>query len=299
MARWILSLLLLAAVGGVVSCDRTVDRSKAVERHKMLASELRDNHLYAAAVDEYRKILDYDEIDDAVRGNINYLIGRLYYEQVQDYEQAAAYYVRARALDPGADYNAEASKNLVAALEKSGNIVNARRQLDRLTNLDAGPANDSDVTVARIGETPIWWSQVEDAIATLPPDAQQQFSSREARVAFLHQYVGTELLYHAALREDYASDPEVKKQQQLFHRQVLTERYVLDHVIPKINIDTADVRNFYSANRSARYNDAPYDSVRAQVFLDYQSQKTQSAFQDYISMLAQNERVEFYDQNVK
>jgi hypothetical protein len=153
--------------------------------------------------------------------------------------------------------------------------------------------------VARIGGVPIWRSQVDDALAALPPEVQKQILDRGSRVDFVHQYVGTELLYHAALRENYDNDPDIKKQTRRYNRDLLVQKYVLDNVIPKIQIDTADVRNFYQANRSDRYNDAPYDSVKAQVFLDYQSQKAQSAYADYISMLAQKERVEFYDQNVK
>jgi len=69
--------------------------------------------------------------------------------------------------------------------------------------------------------------------------------------------------------------------------------------MPQIKIDTNDVKNFYRANKERHYKNAPYDSVKAQVFMDYQSEKTQSAFQDYISMLAQKEKVEFLDQNVR
>jgi len=70
-------------------------------------------------------------------------------------------------------------------------------------------------------------------------------------------------------------------------------------VIPQVKIDTADVRNFYLAHQEDRYNDAPYDSVMARVFLDYQSEKMEAAFSDYISGLAEVERVEFLDRNVK
>jgi tetratricopeptide (TPR) repeat protein len=289
-------LIVFVAAG----CRGQADHAQAIERHKKLASELRDNHLYQAAVEEYRKILDYDDLEPSVRANINYLIGRLYFENIEDYDQAAAYYVRARALDPEGSFMSELSRNLVASLEKSGNIVNARRQLTRATDIDVEPASDSDVIVAKIGDMPVWLSQVDDAIETLPPNLQREVTnSRQSKVDFMHQYVASELLYHAALRENMESDPEIKRKAQQFKRQLLIEKYVLANVIPKIQIDTADVRNFYVANRDARYDGAPYDSVKAQVFLDYQSQKAQSAYQDYISMLSQNEKVRFLDQNVK
>ncbi len=286
--------LMLAA-----GCSKQADHTASIEMHKKLATELRDNRLYDAAVQEYQKILAYDNLDDATRANINYLIARIYFDHVQNYGEAAAYYVRAKTLDPKADFIDEASRNLVTALEKSGNLVTAKRQLNQMTDIAAKPANDSDVAVARIGGVPVWRSQVEDALAALPPDVQKQVLSKGSKVDFMHQYVGTELLYHAALRENYDKDPDIEKQMSQYNRNLLVQKYVLDNVIPKIQIDTADVRNFYQANKASHYNDAPYDSVKAQVFLDYQSQKAQSAYADYISMLAQKEHVEFFDENVK
>ncbi len=301
MARYFRTFAFFVIAVGVFAtgCSQKADHTASIERHKKLATELRDNRLYDAAVQEYQDILAYDDIDDAVRANINYLIARIYFDHVQDYAQAAAYYVRAKTLDPKADFVDEASRNLVTALEKSGNLVTAKRQLNQLTDIGAKAASDSDVAVARIGGVPVWRSQVDDALAALPPDVQKQILSKGTMVDFMHQYVGTELLYHAALRENYDKDPDIEKQMRRYNRDLLVQKYVLDNVIPKIQIDTTDVRNFYQANRSDRYNDAPYDSVKAQVFLDYQSQKAQSAYSDYISMLAQKERVEFYDQNVK
>lgn len=295
-----LALALTLAAAIIAGCSGSPDHAEAIERHKKLASELRDNRLYEAAAEEYRRILAYDDLDDPTRAGINYLIGRLYFENVQDYEQAAAYYVRAKALDPNGDFVLEASKNLVTALERSGNLVNAKRQLDQLTDIGADSTGENDVAVARIGGIPVWRSQVDDAIEMLPPEVQKQYTrDRAARVDFAHQYVASELFYHAAIREGFDSDPEIKQRTRELNRQLLVERYVREKVLPQIQIDTSDVRNFYLANKDSRYSGAPYDSVQARVLIDYQSQKAESAFQDYITMLAQRERVEFLDKNVK
>ena len=55
--------------------------------------------------------------------------------------------------------------------------------------------------------------------------------------------------------------------------------------------------NFYLANQDNRYGGVPYDSVRAQVFLDYQQGKAGAAYQEYINKLAEVEQVRFYDGN--
>ena len=82
-------------------------------------------------------------------------------------------------------------------------------------------------------------------------------------------------------------------------KQLLMNKYVLEKVMPEIRIDTMDVRNFYQANKDSRYNSAPYDSVKAQVFMDYQGEKAQQAFTEYIEQLAEKEHVEIFEQNVK
>ncbi|MBU8934675.1 MAG: hypothetical protein KOO62_11820 [candidate division Zixibacteria bacterium] len=277
----------------------TTDYGEAIERHKKLAGELRDNRLYSAAVLEYARILDIEGIEKKTRANVNYLMARIYFEHLLDYEQAAAHYVRAQTLDPDASFSDEVGRKLVASLEKMGNIVDARRQLDQVANLDAGPRDDKDVAVARIGGVPFYMSEITDRIQALPVEVQQRYLSREAKIEFVHQQVGLELIYHAAVRENYGDDPEVKRRQHLFYKQLLVDRYVVDKVIPQVQIDNSDVHNYYLANKTARYQNAPFDSVRAQAFMDYQSEKTQSAFGDYINRLAQTERVEFLDHNVK
>jgi len=291
---------MILALFAAVSCsDKSGDATDAVERHKRLAGELRDNKLYNAAIEEYVKILDNEELDGKTRANINYLVAKIYYENLESYEEAAAYYVRARALDSEGSFVEEASRKLVASLEKIGRMLDAKRQLSAATDIDAAPRVEGDVAVARVGGVTIWLSEIERQIQTLPPEMQKQFLSREAKIAFVHNYVATELLYHAAVREDYGSDPEIKRRQSMLYKKLLVDRYVIDKVMPQIHIDTADVRNYYLAHKEDRYDNAPYDSIKATVFLDYQGEKAEAAFSDYISQLSRIEKVEFLDHNVK
>jgi len=284
--------MLVAACGGVDHADR-------VKQHKVLAGELQNNRLYEAAIDEYGKILIYDDVDNNQRANISYLIARLYFEDLKDYQNAAAWYIRAREYDPEGSFVIEASKNLVASLEKLGNVFDARRQLSAATDIDNEPRTKDDVAVAEVGGRKIWRSEIEDYIAAMPPQAQEQLVSREARIQFLHQYIGVELLYNAAVREDYLSDPEIQRQQEKMLRGLLVDRFVAEKVMPGIQVDTLDVRNYYLANKSGRYGDKPYDSVRSQVFIDYQSEKAEAAYAEYIEGLARAEGVQFFEQNVQ
>lgn len=292
----LLAMLSLAVV--VTSCQKagvTVDADQA----KKLAGELRDNKLFSAAIDEYRRLLINGELSNPEKGNISYLIGKIYFEDLKDYENAAAYFVRAKEYDPNGSYMSEASQNLVASLEKIGHLIDAKRELNQAANLDKPSSVPGDVPVAKIGTSTIWRSEIERRIQSLPPEAQKQLMSAEARKNFIRQYVGVELMYRAALREGYDRDPEIQARQDMVVKNLLVQKYVENKVMPAVKIDTVDVRNFYVANKSDHYKNQPYDSVKVQVFMDYQNTKMEAAYADYITKLAAAEQVEFLDNNVR
>lgn len=289
--------LLLLVAGGLFGCNGSqpvVD----VEKSKRIAGELRDNKLFSAAIDEYKQVLLYGDIDDSQRGNLSFLIGRMYFDDLKDYGSAAAWLVRAREYNPDANYSIEAAEKLVAALERMGHSFDAKRQLTQAASIDRPEKRAGDVEVARIGNDPIYLSEVEKHMQGLPAQIQSQLGSPAARRQFMRQYVGVQLLYRAAMREGYGKDPEVLERQDQMLKSLIVQKYMSEKVLPELNIDTVDVRNYFLANQG-RYGDRPYDSVKSQVYMDYQSEKAESAYGDYIDRLAQAEHVEFLDQNIK
>ena len=293
-----IGVVLLTVVIFFVSCGVT-DQSGQVEQHKKLAGELHSNRLYHAAIEEYEKVLGYDGLDNKLRANINYLIGRIYYEDIRDYQNAAAYYLRAREYDPEGSFMEEASRNLVASLEKSGNVVDAKRQLDAATDIEDDESESGDIPVAKIDGRVVWLSEVEDQIATMPPEMQKQYTMRSARLELIRQYVGFKLVYDAALREDYLSRPEIQKEKEKLIERLLVDRFLYDKVVSQEFIDTLDVRNFYLVNKDSLYNGLPYDSVRARAFSDYRARKVEMAYADYVQQLVKAHNVQFLDDNVK
>jgi len=216
-----------------------------------------------------------------------------------DYTQAAAHFVRARTLNPDADFVAEASRKLVASLERSGRIADARRQMDASVNIDTEPRQPGDVAVAVIGNDTVWSSALERAIGELPPEQQADLASHTDRIEFMRQYVAREMIYRAALREDYASRPEIQRQQHALLKQLLVNAFIMDKIMPTIDSDSLDIHNFYQANKTTRYNNRPLDSVMTQVVFDYSNEKARAAFDQYIQKLARAEQVEFFDRNVR
>jgi tetratricopeptide (TPR) repeat protein len=294
----VLSIVCAGCILFMVSCSQSgggID----IEQNKRIAGELRDNKLFRPAIDEYKEILEKGSLDSKQKGSICYLIGRVYFEDLKDFENAASYYMRAREYDPNADYNNEASKNLVASLEKLGHLVDAKRELGEAANIKKDPQEPGDVPVAKIAGEPIWKSEIEKQIQALPAQLQKKLLNPEEKMNFIHQYVGIELMLRAAKREGYDRDPEILQRQEMAVKNLLVQKYVLDKVMPEVRIDSTDVKNFYAAHKTDMYKGQPFDSVKAQVFLDYQNVKTESAYSAYISRLAASEQVEFLDQNVK
>ena len=295
----ILATLVLASTAVLtIGCSQSTDSASLVELHKKLAGELVDNRLYDAAVNEYKEVLALPGIDEKTRANIYYLIGKIYFENLKEYDKAAGYYVRANAIDPNASFSQTASKNLVASLEKMGRMMDASRELSSLTSIDTTAPEPGDVKVASINDDPIWLSELDDAIQHLPATVQKQYQTHEAKARFLRQYVATEMMYRAAVREGYDKDPEIKKRYEAMLHDLLVSKYLQEKVMANERIDTSDVRNYYLANKDSLYAGKDYKDVRGQVYSDYQTEKAQQVLSSYLEKFMRAEKVRFFDENV-
>ena len=57
-----------------------------------------------------------------------------------------------------------------------GRIMDAKRELDKSVNIDSiYTANEGETLVAKIGDVPIFLSEIENEIQKLPQEAQMQF----------------------------------------------------------------------------------------------------------------------------
>jgi tetratricopeptide (TPR) repeat protein len=296
----LVSLITLASVLYLVLLMPANDKARDYDVQKKLAGELSDNNLHEASVEEYKKILADPGLDAETGAGINYLIARIYFENLLDYEKAAAHYIRARSLNPQGSFYDEAGKNLIACLEKMGRLVDAKRELDKAVDLDSVyAAHEGETMVAKIGDVPVFLSDLDNEIQNLPLKTQQQFLGKEGKMEFLNQYIGLELMYRAAVRAGLDADRDVVKKKKSLEKHILIEKYIAEHVVPEINIDTSDVKNYYLANKDEKYGGKTYDEIRTQVFIDYQQEKAQQAFNDYIAKLAAVENVQIFAENIK
>lgn len=269
-----------------------------VETAKMLAGELADNNLPEAAIEEYQRVLDIGPLTNDERGAIHYLIGDLYFNDVGDYEQAAAHYVRARALDENASYSAEAGKKLITCLERLGRRQEARRELDVQANLNPDTTKTPGKLVAMVGTSNITLADFEQAIDRLPQEMQDKLADPKEKRKFLDQMIGRELIYHAALREGLDKVPEAQQAMKDIEEDYLVQYYTRQKIAPTVKPDSSDVMLFYNAHKS-EYGDRKFDDVRERVLQDYIKYIGQKAINDYISTLEKAEPVQVFEENIR
>lgn len=293
-------VVLLAGMIYLISSGRTSGTGDEFASARQLAGELSDNNLPKAAIEEYKKILADGNLDNATRGNLYYMIGKLYYDDLFDYENGAAYFIRARALNPEASYYTEAGKKLIECLEKMGRIMDARRELDRAVNIDSvTAAHAGEKMVAKIGEMPIYAGQIDREIQKFPAEMQKEYGTKAKKLEALNQYIQMELIYKDAVRKGLDNDPEVRQTAEEVVRQAVVGKYIRDNILPPDQVDSVDVYNYYLANKSDKYGGKDYGDVQSEVIQDYGREKFQKAFSDYINKLAAVEKVQIFEENVR
>jgi len=294
-------VLALASLVGIILVFMALPAKpdKSLEKDaRTLAGELVDNNLPEAAIEEYQKILRTASLDKAGRGAIYYLIGKTYFDEMGDYENAAANYIRARSLDDKAPYNTEAGKNLITCLERMGRHLDARRELDRQASLNPDSTASAGKLVAKVGSYDITQTDFNDALDRLPPQMRTQYSTPEGKRAFLDQLIGRELIYHAALRDGMDTDSRVKKDLHLLERDYLVQHYSQTKILPTIKPDTADLQLYYQAHKD-EFGDKDFESVRDTVTQAYMMYIGQKTVNDYISTLQKAEPVTVFEENLK
>ncbi|NIN01739.1 MAG: hypothetical protein GTO24_27660 [candidate division Zixibacteria bacterium] len=260
-----------------------------------LAGELEESRLYAQAVAEYERLLDMGGLSRKKQANINYIIGNIYLNDLSDYENAAARFIRAKVLDPESELKDRINKNLVICFERMGRSLEAQKQLERSTDLDMAKAEKKGgVVVAKIRDREITMTELEDEIEKLPPSVQSQFKDREGKLKFLQSYVGSELLYHAAIRKGLEKDKDVSEGVFRFRKQMMIKRLLAEEIPQDIEITESEVRLYYDAHQE-EFKDEKLSEVRSQIESELKRTKQEEAYNKLVSRMLEAEQVKIFD----
>lgn len=275
---------------------RGMSESKlSFSQQQELASELLDSKLYTQAITEYERLLSSGGLDRKKQANINYIIGTVYLENLNDYENAAARFVQAKLLNPGSDLKDKINKDLVICFERMGHSLEAQKELERSTSLNQTKTKQQGgVVVARIGDREITMSELEGEIEKLPPSVQTQFKDKEGKLKFLQNYLASELLYHTALRKGLDQDKEVKEGILQVEKQMMINKLLSEEIPQNVPISESEIKLYQEAHKEELKDKKP-DEVRSQIESELKKTKQQEAYGNLVSRMMQAEKVRIFD----
>ncbi|MFB3787006.1 MAG: peptidyl-prolyl cis-trans isomerase [bacterium] len=219
------------------------------EQHRTLAAALEAQGLYQEAVDEYTRYLDTASIPEEQRANLLYRIGTLYLDQLADYENALASFIRISHLYPKASVTREAEMRMVRCFEELRRGSDAQRKLKQLTDLK--PEEEEPGTgpvVAQIGGRQITRDQLERELDQLPEAQRKIYEDPEKKREYLQSRLIQELFYDMALRKEYDKNKDIRKQVRDFEKMLLANRIMEEEVRRKVQVTPGDIELYYQAH---------------------------------------------------
>lgn len=304
------NLLLLAALtaGFFFGGPARGGHTETAERDREIASKLKA----AGALDEaaalYEDYLAVGSSSQDSRAKIAYSLGTTFLDRGQ-YEKALRWFYEAEALGAGT-LAEDVGKKIVHSLERLGRFHAAQAALESRVRLGSEEAQRSaaDPVVARVGGEDFHRSDVQRALDDLPPEMARAFSQPKQQAEFLKKFVADELLWRKARKLEYDDDPEVRRRQESLFRQLVVSRFVEREVLDKIEVDEADLRNHFEAQKSrfqapARDGEetpeTTFEQARAAVEQDYRRLKTQSAYSQMIDDELATAEVELFPERLQ
>ncbi len=299
-------LLVVSFFGCQTDSKPQVDGDKLRE----YASDLINRSLFNQAIDVYKDYLDTYKIDERERANVNYIIANTYFERLNDYESALAYYLKVKHLYPESGLIDDINKQIVACLERLERSEDAQQALDEAVqmNPDNVQKKRPGAIVARIGDRDVTQGDLDFEISKLPPSVRMQIRTPEQKMRFLREYVATELLYDTAKRAGFDKDAEVIEGAFQAKKSLMVQKLLQDRVAAKAEIEPDDVELYYEANKDQYVEkdeqgnvvaEKPLSEVQEEVAQDLARQKFQNAYQAMIERMMLTEDVQFFEDNVK
>jgi peptidyl-prolyl cis-trans isomerase C len=307
LSFFLLPVLLLTA------CQSSSKPALPAEKKREVANALYNQELYQQAIEEYRDYLRSYSLDEKEQANISYQIANIYFDRLKDYENALAYFIRAKHLDPQANFQAQIGKKMVECLERLNRSTDARQVIAQTSALDESqkPQSRPGEVIAKIGEQEITTGDLAYQINQLPEYLQAQFQDPERKKEFLKQYIGQELLYESAKRKGLDQDKEVIEGLYQAKKTLMSEKLLNEEIEEEAGLDkynNTDVETYYNANkeRYAEKDDKgnvkrikPFPEVAQQAAQDFAQEKRQQAYQRIIERLMKAEQVVVYENKIK
>lgn len=284
--------------------------SVPAEKMRSLASELYNRQLYKQSINAYETYLNDYKLNPQEQANVSFTIANTYFDRLNDYENALAYYVRLKQLYPESDLVNAVDKRIIECLERLNRSADAKQALDEATFLDQSQVRQQrpGEVVARIGNREITTGDLQHEMNSLPPFMLSQISDKSKKIEFLTQLIATELLYDRAARKGLDKDPEIIAGTFQAKKNLMVQKLLQEELSSTIDFDEDDLRTYFQANLSkyaavdettGETRQPSFTEVRQRVTQDYLISKQQSAYKRLIERLIRAEDVKIYEDKIQ
>jgi hypothetical protein len=301
-----LQLAILAAVAlAAVKFSRGGMSEEPAPQHREVAMRLHAAGLAKEAAEHYARYLAAAGLSAGEKARTALTIGELF-ESAGEFEKALSYYYLVEVHSgQGSELQKKAAGHIVAILEQLKKFGAAKLALRSSTALsDEKKRPSGAVVVAKVGDSELYQSDLDEALDLMPEAVRQQFSKPEDRKRLLQKLVADELLYQKGLRLKLNEDSAYKKHVTAMMKQLVVQKVVENEVTSKIAVDEADLKNYFEANKK-KYADgktadaALFAKVRPAVLQDYKLSKAQSLYQQLVEETLAQGQVKLFEENVK
>ena len=309
MRRVLLLIIIIFSVV-IAGCNQQIEPNISKEKARNFANELYNRQLFEQSAEEYTRYLQNYKLSDEEQVNISYAVGDIYFERLKDYENALAFYVRARYFNPKKELKRSIDKQIVACEERLGRPENAQQTLKESTALEPEKIAKKrpGAVVAVIGTKQITQGDIDFELSQLPPSIRSQYQDKSRKIEFLKQYILTDLLYDSAIRQGLEKDSEVVEAAYQAKKNIMVQKYLQEEIASKVNIELSDVELYYKANKD-RYvekdkegnvkREKSLQEVQQQVAQDLAMEKQQQVYEELASKLMRAEGVKIYENKLK
>ena len=283
------------------------------DKKREFANALYNRHLYNQAVDEYKDLINNYNLTKNLQANITYLIADIYFERLNDYESAMAYYMKVKHLFPESELVNDANKKIISCLERLDRAVDAQQALKEATQLNAEEEKDyPGEVVAEIGDRKITSGYLDFLIdrnlSNLPANMRPEKIDRDQKLAFLREYIIVELLYNSAKRLGFDRDKDIIDGAFQAKKFMMANKVRQKEVEEKVKITEKDLTDYYNNNKESfaeKDKDGKvtkqktFAEVKEQVYQKVAEEKQRAVIDDLLSRLMDAQNVNIYTDKVK
>ncbi len=256
------------------------------DTYKNLSEEYLNNGLYEKAIESYEKYLHSPRLSEQKKSNISYIIGNIYMDNLSDYKNAMASFVRAKVFSPEGGDASEINKKIVMCLERLGRSVDAEREMAKITTLEeekpsTSLSKEQGIIIAKIGDRNITMAELNSELQKLPEYIKENYKEESQRLEFLKQYIAGELLYDSAKRSGFDDDKDLIQALYSVKKQLMVEKLLKEKVASGSKEPAkVDLNLYYEAHKD-RYVEEEKDEE------GNITQKRQRTFEEVIDQVNQ------------